>query len=44
MQLWGRAPAGLEGVATRIYRPDLFLRAGGEARDIAEPPANANFD
>lgn len=44
MQLWGRAPAGLEGVATRIYRPDLFLRAGGEARDIAEPPANANLD
>ncbi|MGE4482747.1 CmpA/NrtA family ABC transporter substrate-binding protein [Acidocella sp.] len=38
MRRWGKAPAGLEEVTARLYRPDLFELAGGRGEDEALPP------
>lgn len=38
LQRWSKAPAGLEKLVPQIYRPDLFLRAGGEAETEAALP------
>lgn len=44
MQRWGKAPAGLEAVTAQLYRPDLFLRAGGEREKEALPPPEVVFE
>ncbi|MBU6397478.1 MAG: ABC transporter substrate-binding protein [Rhodospirillales bacterium] len=38
MQHWGKAPAGLEDITAQLYRPDLFLRAGGKRETDAPTP------
>lgn len=40
MQRWGKGPAGLERLTTQLYRPDLFLQAGGcyEKARVEPPP------
>jgi two-component system, oxyanion-binding sensor len=44
MQRWGKAPAGLEAVTAQLYRPDLFLRAGGEREKEVPPPLEASAE
>jgi two-component system, oxyanion-binding sensor len=39
MRRWGKAPDGIEDVTARLYRPDLFVSAGGEpAAEMSSTP------
>jgi len=40
MQRWGKAPCSLEDVTARLYRPDMFLAAGGEPTTGTTPTPN----
>lgn len=40
MQHWGKAPEGLEKLTARLYRPDLFLRAGGQHENAMREPTS----
>ncbi|GAN80089.1 CmpA/NrtA family ABC transporter substrate-binding protein [Acidocella aminolytica] len=44
MQRWSKAPAGLEGVTEQLYRPDLFLCAGGEWEKDVPPPLEVMYE
>ena len=41
MLRWGKAPAGLEEVTARLYRPDLFLRVGEQPAAVLALPLDS---